>query len=59
MDKARSDGKPIVYIGFGSITVPHPSRVTARIVKAVVQSTPHAIFITGSALTLSLIAKVM
>jgi sterol 3beta-glucosyltransferase len=38
MAKAREDEKPIVYIGFGSITVPHPKRVTARIVNAVVQS---------------------
>jgi sterol 3beta-glucosyltransferase len=38
MDQAREDGKPIVYIGFGSITVPHPDRVTARIVDAVVRS---------------------
>lgn len=38
MDKARSDGKPIVYIGFGSITVPHPGRVTGRIINAVLKS---------------------
>lgn len=38
MAKARADGKPIVYIGFGSITVPDPKRVTARIVEAVLQS---------------------
>lgn len=38
MAKARADGKPLVYIGFGSITVPHPHRVTASIVKAVLQS---------------------
>lgn len=38
MAQAREDKKPIVYIGFGSITVPRPNRVTARIVKAVVQS---------------------
>lgn len=38
MEKARADGKPIVYIGFGSITVPNPNRVTAKIVKAVLQS---------------------
>lgn len=40
MAKARADGKPIVYIGFGSITVPDPKRVTARIVEAVLQSKP-------------------
>ncbi|KAG6903130.1 hypothetical protein C0995_004677 [Termitomyces sp. Mi166 len=37
MVKARTDGKPLVYIGFGSITVPNPARVTERLVKAVVQ----------------------
>ncbi|CAK5284206.1 unnamed protein product, partial [Mycena citricolor] len=39
MAQARKDGKPIVYIGFGSITVPHPNKTTARIVKAVLEST--------------------
>ena len=46
MAKARSDGKPIVYIGFGSITVPHPARVTGRIINAVLKSMSHDIFIT-------------
>ncbi|KAJ7069825.1 glycosyltransferase family 1 protein [Mycena amicta] len=47
IEKARSDGKPIVYIGFGSITVPHPNRVTARIVKAVLKSDVRAIISKG------------
>ncbi|KAF7291557.1 Glycosyltransferase family 1 protein [Mycena chlorophos] len=47
MDKARADEKPIVYIGFGSITVPHPNKVTARIVKAVVKSGVRAIISKG------------
>ncbi|KAJ7872594.1 glycosyltransferase family 1 protein [Mycena leptocephala] len=47
MAKARSDGKPIVYIGFGSITVPHPNRVTARIVMAVLKSGVRAIISKG------------
>lgn len=38
MREARRDNKPIVYIGFGSITVPRPNRVTAQIVKAVTRS---------------------
>ena len=38
IEQARSDGKPIVYIGFGSITMPRPNRVLAQIVKAVTQS---------------------
>lgn len=39
MAKARADGKPIVYIGFGSITVPDPKLVTERIVRGVLKST--------------------
>jgi sterol 3beta-glucosyltransferase len=39
MDKARKDGKAIVYIGFGSITVPNSQSVTERIIKAVLKST--------------------
>jgi sterol 3beta-glucosyltransferase len=40
IEKARLDGKPIVYIGFGSITMPKPNRVLAQIVEAVTQSQP-------------------
>ncbi|KAJ7794128.1 glycosyltransferase family 1 protein [Mycena olivaceomarginata] len=47
MAKARNDRKPIVYIGFGSITVPHPNRVTARIVKAVLRADVRAIISKG------------
>ena len=36
MEKARQDGKPLVYIGFGSITVPDPRSVSEHIVDAVV-----------------------
>jgi hypothetical protein len=36
--KARSDGKPLVYIGFGSITVPNPKLVTERLIRAVQKS---------------------
>jgi hypothetical protein len=39
MAKARSDGKPLVYIGFGSITVPNPKLVTERLIRAVLKST--------------------
>jgi sterol 3beta-glucosyltransferase len=38
MQKARDDGKPLVYIGFGSITVPDPQRISKRIVKGVLKS---------------------
>ncbi|KAJ7095901.1 glycosyltransferase family 1 protein [Mycena belliarum] len=47
MGKARKDGKPIVYIGFGSITIPHPNKMTARIVKAVLKSDVRAIISKG------------
>lgn len=39
MAKARSDGKPLVYIGFGSITVPNPTETSQRIFAAVAKST--------------------
>lgn len=38
IEKARADSKPIVYVGFGSITVPDPNRVTSRIIEAVLKS---------------------
>jgi hypothetical protein len=38
MTKARVDGKPIVYIGFGSITVPNPKLVTERVIRGVLKS---------------------
>lgn len=47
MAKARRDGKPIVYIGFGSITVPDANRVATRIINAVVQSGVRAIISKG------------
>ncbi|KAG6827933.1 hypothetical protein H0H92_009911 [Tricholoma furcatifolium] len=47
IQQARTDGKPLVYIGFGSITVPNPNRVTERIAKAVVQSDVRAIVCKG------------
>jgi len=47
MDKAREDGKAIVYIGFGSITVPNSRSVTERIIKAVLKSDVRAIISKG------------
>lgn len=38
MAKAKDEGKPIVYIGFGSITVPNPPAMTKSIIKAVLKS---------------------
>lgn len=47
MATAKKDGKPIVYIGFGSITVPNARQVTERIVKAVLKSKPNIFLIDG------------
>ncbi|KAH8104667.1 glycosyltransferase family 1 protein [Cristinia sonorae] len=47
MDRARADGKPLVYIGFGSITVPNPNAVTEKICQAVVKSDVRAIVSKG------------
>jgi len=47
MAKARADGKPIVYIGFGSITVPDPKLVTERIIRGVLKSGVRAIINKG------------
>lgn len=38
MADAKKAGKAIVYIGFGSITVPNPNAVTQTLVKAVLKS---------------------
>jgi sterol 3beta-glucosyltransferase len=35
MDKAKADGRPLVYIGFGSIVVPKPNAMTRSIISAV------------------------
>ncbi|KZS92128.1 UDP-Glycosyltransferase/glycogen phosphorylase [Sistotremastrum niveocremeum HHB9708] len=45
--KAREDGKPIVYIGFGSITVPRPAAMTRSIIKAVLKADVRAIVSKG------------
>lgn len=39
MAKAKSDGKPLVYIGFGSIVVPKPNEMTKSIIEAVEKGT--------------------
>ncbi|KAK3994413.1 family 1 putative glycosyltransferase [Cladorrhinum sp. PSN332] len=33
--KAREDGKPLVYVGFGSIIVPDPAKMTEEVIDAV------------------------
>lgn len=40
MTQAKEDGKPIVYIGFGSIIVPDPAAVTKSIAKGVEKCKP-------------------
>ncbi|KAI0789591.1 hypothetical protein C8Q75DRAFT_142849 [Abortiporus biennis] len=47
MKQARQDHKPVVYIGFGSITVPNPNSVTEKIVLAVLKSGVRAIISKG------------
>ncbi|RXK41092.1 hypothetical protein M231_01495 [Tremella mesenterica] len=47
MNQAKQDGKPIVYIGFGSIVVPRPNAMTKSIIKAVEKSGVRAIIAKG------------
>ena len=47
MKKARDDKKALVYIGFGSITVPNPQAMTRSIIKAVLKSDVRAIVSKG------------
>ncbi|EKM51568.1 glycosyltransferase family 1 protein [Phanerochaete carnosa HHB-10118-sp] len=47
MKQARADGKPLVYIGFGSITVPDPHTMTEHIYQAVQKSDVRAILSKG------------
>lgn len=35
IEKARADGKPLVYVGFGSIIVPDPAKMTQEVIDAV------------------------
>ncbi|TFK27999.1 sterol 3-beta-glucosyltransferase [Coprinopsis marcescibilis] len=50
MADARAEGKPIVYIGFGSVTVPNPQRMFDRIARAVRKSGARAILSKGWAM---------
>ncbi|KAJ9123072.1 hypothetical protein QFC22_001261 [Naganishia vaughanmartiniae] len=47
MNKAQEDGKALVYIGFGSITVPDPVKMTEEIVRAVDRADVRAIIAKG------------
>ncbi|WVQ77692.1 hypothetical protein IAR50_007382 [Cryptococcus sp. DSM 104548] len=45
--RAKTDGKPLVYIGFGSIVVPRPNAMTKNIIKAVEKADVRAIIAKG------------
>jgi len=47
LDKAHSEGKKVVYIGFGSIVVSDPKAMTRCVIDAVVQSDVYAILSKG------------
>lgn len=47
MREARQENKPLVYIGFGSITVPDPQAMTEHIYQAVKKSGVRAIVSRG------------
>lgn len=47
MAQAKADGRPLVYIGFGSIIVPDPAAVTKSIVKGVEKADVRAIIAKG------------
>ena len=44
IDNAHTMGRKVVYIGFGSITVPNPHKMTENIVKAVLKSVSFSAF---------------
>jgi sterol 3beta-glucosyltransferase len=47
MRTARADGRPLVYIGFGSIVVPNPGALTKHIIQAVLKADVRAIVSRG------------
>jgi sterol 3beta-glucosyltransferase len=47
LDRAKSDGKKVVYIGFGSIVVSDPEEMTRIVVEAVEQSDVYAVVSKG------------
>ncbi|KAK7058363.1 Sterol 3-beta-glucosyltransferase [Paramarasmius palmivorus] len=47
LDRARNEGKKVVYIGFGSIVVSDPKTMTRCVVDAIVQSGVYAILSKG------------
>ncbi|VDC02382.1 unnamed protein product [Peniophora sp. CBMAI 1063] len=47
MEKAKKDGRPLAYIGFGSIVVPDPVALSKNIIAAVVKADVRAIVSRG------------
>ncbi|KAK7207814.1 hypothetical protein BZA70DRAFT_272268 [Myxozyma melibiosi] len=47
MEKARTDGKKLVYVGFGSIVVAQPKELTRAVVESVLQSDVRCILSKG------------
>ncbi|KAF9519924.1 glycosyltransferase family 1 protein [Hydnum rufescens UP504] len=47
IDGAHAQGKPVVYIGFGSVVVSDPDAMTRCVVEAIIQSGVHAILSKG------------
>lgn len=47
IDKARRDGKKVVYVGFGSIIVPDPAKMTQEVIDAVIKSDVRCILSKG------------
>ncbi|KOS22177.1 Sterol 3-beta-glucosyltransferase [Escovopsis weberi] len=47
IQKARDDGKKIVYVGFGSIIVPDPAKMTQEVIDAVIKADVRCILSKG------------
>ncbi|KAI1164927.1 glycosyltransferase family 1 protein [Nemania serpens] len=47
IDKARRDGKKLVYVGFGSIIVPDPAKMTQDVIDAVLKADVRCILSKG------------
>ncbi|TGJ81558.1 hypothetical protein E0Z10_g7201 [Xylaria hypoxylon] len=47
IEKARRDGKKLVYVGFGSIMVPDPARMTKEVIDAVLKADVRCILSKG------------
>ncbi|KAL2163771.1 hypothetical protein VTH06DRAFT_5830 [Thermothelomyces fergusii] len=47
IDKARRDGKKLVYVGFGSILVPDPAKMTQEVIDAVLKADVRCILSKG------------